>query len=57
MREKKEKGIKLVGGGQNRDNTAGAGNISGDDMQVDDVGSHGTGEGENTAANKVSMPG
>ena len=50
-------GDQVSGSGQNRDNTAGAGNISGDDMQVDDVGSHGTGEGENTAANKVSMPG
>ena len=46
-------GDQVSGSGQNRDNTAG----TGDDMQVDDVGSHGTGEGENTAANKVSMPG
>ena len=32
-----EKGDQVSGSGQNRDNTAG------DDMQVDDVGSHGTG--------------
>ena len=46
-----EKGDQVSGSGQNRDNTAD------DDMQVDDVGSHGTGEGENTAANKVPMEG